>query len=105
MIGWGFISSQKKHALSSVACSGLILIEAPSPADRRGMLKMGKNLVTKKEETSMRFYNTQHPFYCGIDLHEEHSVILTPHREPFYNREMMFRLSPIGKDSPWDRLR
>jgi hypothetical protein len=32
-------------------------------------------------------------------------VILTPHREPFYNREMMFRLSPIGKDSPWDRLR
>jgi transposase len=22
-----------------------------------------------KEETSMRFYTTQHPFYCGIDLH------------------------------------
>jgi hypothetical protein len=22
-----------------------------------------------QEETSMRFYTTQHPFYCGIDLH------------------------------------
>jgi transposase len=26
-------------------------------------------MVTKKEETSMRFYTTQHPVYCGIDLH------------------------------------
>jgi transposase len=33
------------------------------------MLSVGKHPVTKKEETSMRFYNTQHPFYCGIDLH------------------------------------
>jgi hypothetical protein len=33
------------------------------------MLNMGKNPVTNQEETSMRFYNTQHPFYCGIDLH------------------------------------
>jgi transposase len=33
------------------------------------MLNLGKTLVTKKEETSMRFYNTQHPFDCGIDLH------------------------------------
>jgi hypothetical protein len=22
-----------------------------------------------QEETSRRFYTTQHPFYCGIDLH------------------------------------
>ena len=26
-------------------------------------------LVTNKEETSRRFYTTQHPFSCGIDLH------------------------------------
>jgi transposase len=33
------------------------------------MLNLGKTVVTNKEETSMRFYNTQHPFSCGIDLH------------------------------------
>src|SRR5712691_3902221 len=47
----------------------LILIEAPSPAYRRGMLRAAKTLVTNKEETSRRFYTTQHPFSCGIDLH------------------------------------
>ena len=25
--------------------------------------------MTQKEETSIRFYTTQHPLYCGIDLH------------------------------------
>ena len=52
-----------------VGSSALILIEAPSPAYRRGMLIAAKTLVTNKEETSMRFYTKQHPFYCGIDLH------------------------------------
>src|SRR6266545_5403243 len=33
------------------------------------MLRAAKTLITNKEETSMRFYTTQHPFYCGIDLH------------------------------------
>src|SRR5712691_9356452 len=33
------------------------------------MLRAAKTLVTNKEETSRRFYTTQHPFYCGIDLH------------------------------------
>src|SRR5713226_9263080 len=47
----------------------MILIEAPSLAYRRGMLRAAKTLVTNKEETSRRFYTTQHPFYCGIDLH------------------------------------
>jgi len=32
------------------------------------MLRVGKTLITHKEETSMRFYTKQHPFYCGIDL-------------------------------------
>jgi transposase len=33
------------------------------------MLRAGKTWLLTKEETSMRFYTTQHPFYCGIDLH------------------------------------
>ena len=36
--------------------------------------------------------------------HREHSVILTPHREAFYNREKLVN-HPVGKDSPWDKLR
>jgi hypothetical protein len=35
------------------------------------MLRAERTVVTKKEETSMRFYTTQHPFYCGIDLHAQ----------------------------------
>jgi hypothetical protein len=30
---------------------------------------VANTLVTNKEETSMRFYTKQHPYYCGIDLH------------------------------------
>jgi transposase len=56
-------------AVHRVRCNGLILIEAPSLADHRGMLGVAKTLVTNKEETSMRFYTKQHPYYCGIDLH------------------------------------
>jgi hypothetical protein len=33
-----------QRTLEAVRCSPMILIEAPSPADRRGMLNMGKNL-------------------------------------------------------------
>ncbi len=40
---------------------------------------------------------------AGGDL-REHSMILTPHREPLYNREKLVN-PPIGKDSPWDKLR
>ena len=50
-------------------CSGLILIEAPSLADHRGMRRVAKTLVTSTEETSRRFYTTQHPYDGGIDLH------------------------------------
>src|SRR5258708_33768943 len=59
----------EERTLEAVSSRPLILIEAPSPAYRRGMLRAAKTLVTNKEETSMRFYTTQHPFYCGIDLH------------------------------------
>jgi hypothetical protein len=37
-------------------------------------------------------------------LSGEHSVILTPHREAFYNRETHIH-DPIAKDSPWAVLR
>jgi hypothetical protein len=33
------------------------------------MLQVGKTVATNQEETSMRLYTTQHPLYCGIDLH------------------------------------
>src|SRR5213592_4621533 len=46
----------------------LILIEAPSSAYRGGMLRAG-NYHSQRGGDLMRFYTTQHPFYCGIDLH------------------------------------
>ena len=49
--------------------SGLILIEAPSRADHRGLLGVAKTLGTNKAETAMRFYTTPHPYDGGIDLH------------------------------------
>jgi transposase len=33
------------------------------------MLMLGKSTVTKEGGDLMRFYTTQHQFYCGIDLH------------------------------------
>src|SRR5262245_9001947 len=42
-------------------CSGLRALPL-------NLMECGKNKVNK-EETSMRFYTTQHQFYCGIDLH------------------------------------
>ena len=59
----------KSASFFRVRSTALILIEAPSSAYRRGMLRAAQTLVTNKEETSMRFYTQQHPFYCGIDLH------------------------------------
>jgi transposase len=46
----------------------VILIEAPSSADPRGLLGLGKTPYGE-EETSRRFYTKQHHFYGGIDLH------------------------------------
>src|SRR2546430_2152263 len=61
--------ARNERRLLGVACTRLILIEAPSSAYHGGMLRVAKPFVTNKEETSMRFYTQQHPFYCGIDLH------------------------------------
>jgi transposase len=66
---WSYFVTYLAPLGLTLAVYALILIEAPSSADRHGMLRVGKTVVTNQEETSMRFYNTQHPFYCGIDLH------------------------------------
>src|SRR6266853_335471 len=54
------------------------------------MLRAAKTLVTNKEETSMRFYTTQHPFYCGIDLHARtmYVCILNQAGETLVHRNM-----------------
>jgi len=54
--------ARDERTLEAVGCSALILIEAPSSAYRRGMLRAAQTLVTNKEETSRRFYTQQHPF-------------------------------------------
>ena len=58
----------KKRALWAVSSTGLILIEAPSPAYHRGMLIAG-NYHSQRGGDLMRFYTKQHPFSWGIDLH------------------------------------
>jgi transposase len=45
------------------------MIGASPSAYPSGTLALGKEPFTEEEETSMRFYTTQHPFYGGIDLH------------------------------------
>src|SRR5215468_11376350 len=66
---WREAGARHERTLNAVACMPLILIEAPSSAYPGGMLRVTTTLVTNKEETSRRFYTTQPPFYCGIDLH------------------------------------
>ena len=56
-------------ALWAIRSNGLILIEAPSLADHRGLLSVATTLVTNKAETSRRFYTTPHPYDCGIARH------------------------------------
>jgi hypothetical protein len=58
----------QKPALWAVSSTGLILIEAPSPAYHRGMLRAG-NSHSQRGGDLRRCYTKQHPFYCGIDLH------------------------------------
>ena len=55
------------------------MIEASPSAYRSGMLAVG-NHVTNEGRDRMRFYNTPHQFYCGIDLHARSmSVCLVSH--------------------------
>jgi hypothetical protein len=44
--------------------------QGATPAQRAGCHSHIKDAAQQPgPETSMRFYTTQHPFYCGIDLH------------------------------------
>src|SRR5207342_241886 len=62
------VEARHERTLPTVACTRLILIEAPSSAYRGGMLIAG-NYHSQRGGDLMRFYTQQHPFYCGIDLH------------------------------------
>jgi transposase len=74
----------------------LILIEAPSSAYRRGMLSLGKNLLRRGGDL-MRFYTTQHQFYCGIDLHARtmYLCVLNRDGEILLHRNMPARPEPF----------
>jgi transposase len=47
----------------------MILMEAPSPADRRGTAGAGSTSTRSRGGDLRRFYTQRHKFYCGIDLH------------------------------------
>jgi hypothetical protein len=59
--------ARHERTLEAVSSRPLIFIEAPSSAYHRGMLSLGHK-HSHEEETSRRFYTTQHPLYCGINL-------------------------------------
>ena len=50
------------------------------------------------------FVHDAGPFAGQVQQHQEHSVILTAHRKPFYNREKR-NPSPIAKDFRWAQHR
>jgi hypothetical protein len=58
-----------------------------------------ENKVNKKEETSMRFYTNQHPFYCGIDLHARsmYVCVLSPDGTIVLHRHMKAAPEPFLK--------
>jgi hypothetical protein len=57
-----------QRTLYAVACTRLILIEAPSSAYHGGRLRVG-NITRSRGGVLRRFYTQQHQLYCGIDLH------------------------------------
>ena len=82
--------AEAEQTLEGVGCSAVILMEAPSLADHRGLLSVAKTLVTNTEETSIRFYTTQHPYDCGIDRHTRtgYVCILNQAGETLLHRHM-----------------
>jgi hypothetical protein len=61
-------SPSKDTTLFAVACRPLILMEAPSSADRRGTAEPRKR-SQRRGGALRRFSTTPHHFYCGIDWH------------------------------------
>ena len=66
-IALGVVAVSAERTLAAVACTPMILIEAHSSAYHGGMLILRKRVT--RGGGLMRFYNAQHQFYCGIDLH------------------------------------
>jgi transposase len=75
------------------------MIEASPSAYPSGTLALGKEPFTEEEETSMRFYTTQHPFYCGIDLHARsmYVCVLRQDGEILLHRNMKAAPEPFLK--------
>jgi transposase len=63
------------------------------------MLALGKHEQPKEEETSMRFYNERHKFYCGIDLHARtmYLCVLNQDGEVLLHRNMKAGPEPFLK--------
>jgi hypothetical protein len=91
-------SKQLTASAPLVGCRGLILIEAPSSADRRGMLALGKATQSRGGDL-MRFYTKQHKAYCGIDLHARtmYVCILSHDGEILLHRRMKAAPEPFLK--------
>ncbi len=66
--------------------------------------KVNHNIFTDDKKAGVKFDVGLMPPGGHVKQEREHSMILTPHREPLYNREKLVN-PPIGKDSPWDKLR
>src|SRR5262245_57633539 len=95
----------------------MIMIEASPSAYPSGMLALG-TATNEEGGDPMRFYTTQHPFYCGIDLHARsmyvcivnHSGEILGHRnrqaapEPFLTTIAPYRDGLVGAVAclfPW----
>src|SRR5262249_20387830 len=95
-----------ERTLAAVACSRLILIEAPSSAYHGGMLRVG-NITLSRGGDLMRFYTKQHQFYCGIDLHArtryvcmlaQHGAILLHRNMPASPEPFLKAIAPYRDD-------
>jgi hypothetical protein len=89
-------AARNERTLEGVGCSGLIMIEASSSTYLSGMLSLGK-VTHKRGEDLMRFYTTQHPFYCGIDLHARsmYVCVLSQDGESLLHRNMKAAPEPF----------
>jgi transposase len=88
--------ARHERTLEAVSSRPLIMIEASSSTYLSGMLSLGK-VTHKRGEDLMRFYTTQHPFYCGIDLHARsmYVCVLSQDGEILLHRNMKAAPEPF----------
>jgi transposase len=77
----------------------MIMIEASPAAYHDGMLRVGTTRLLLRRRPQRRFYTTQHPFYCGIDLHARsmYVCILSHDGEILLHRNMPAAPAPFLK--------